>query len=296
MMKHKRILVALSLSDGRDAAFERALALAKESGAELYLLHAVPANQPFSYRAAERLQRSKELRERAEAAGVSALTVEQHGDPGEIIVLHADARPVDLIVMGTERRTGWARIRERSVAERVLRRTKRPTLVVRSDDTADGRAFENVLVAVDMSPASTALIDTALQLSGRETRQLTVIHAVNGIEAAGEVRNRARWVVPEYRGYVLDAARQQLADVMPRSVGTDVRLDVAAGPAAETIGAYAADANADLIVMGRSKRFMHLGSTAVGMLRNTDRALLIVPPEASAQTIDRGRSLYKRAA
>src|SRR5262245_11471995 len=108
-MKHNRILVALNLADVRDPAFERALALAKASGSELYLLHAVPANQPFSFRAAERLQRRETFRKRAEAAGVSAVTVEQHGDPAEIIVLHADARPVDFIVMGTERRTGWAR-------------------------------------------------------------------------------------------------------------------------------------------------------------------------------------------
>jgi len=277
MMNHKRILVALSLLDSRDAAFERALALAKASGAELYLLHAVPANQRFSYRAAERLQRWTELRDRAEAAGVNARTVEQHGDPAEIIVLHADARPVDLIVMGTERRTGWARLRERSVAEQVLRRTKRPTLVVRRDDTGDGPDFENVLVAIDLSPASTGLIDTALQLSGGESRQLTVLHAVSGIEAAA-------------------AARQQLADVMPSSVGAEVRLHVAAGPAAETIRACAEDANADLIVMGRSKRLMNLGSTAVRVLRNTDRALLIVPPRVSTQTIDIEPSVHMRAA
>jgi len=299
MMNHKRILVALSLLYGRDVAFERALALAKASGAELYLLHAVPANERFSYRAAERLQRSTELRERAGAAGVNALTVEQHGDPAEIIVLHADARPVDLIVMGTERRTGWARLRERSVAEQVLRRTKRPTLVVRRDDTGDGPAFENVLVAVDLSPASTGLIDTALQLPGGESRQLTVIHAVSGLEAVAAVRDRARWMVTEYRGgggYVRDATRQQLADVMPSGVGTNVGLHVAAGPAAETIRAYAEEANADLIVMGRSKRFMHLGSTAVRVLRNTDRALLIVPPGAFAQTIDVEPSVHTRAA
>jgi nucleotide-binding universal stress UspA family protein len=111
MMIHKRLLVPLSLSDGRDVAFEHALAMATAWSAELYLLHAVPADERFSYRATERLQRSKELRERAEAAGVSAQWVEQHGDPAEIIVLHADARAVDLIVIGTERRTGWARWR-----------------------------------------------------------------------------------------------------------------------------------------------------------------------------------------
>jgi len=277
MIHHKRILVALSLLDGGDAPFERALALAKASGAELYLLQAVSANERFSYRAAERRRRSTELRDRADAAGVNAIAVEQHGDPAEIIVLHADARPVDVIVMGTERRTGWARLRERSVAEQVLRRTKRPTLVVPRDDTGDGPVFENVLVAIDLSPVSTGLIATALQLSRGENRQLTVLHAVSGIEAAA-------------------AARQQLADVMPSSVGATVSLHVAAGPAAQTIRAYAEDANADLIVMGRSKRFMHLGSTAVRVLRNTGRALLIVPPEALAQTIDVEPSVHVRAA
>ena len=69
---------------------------------------------------------------------------------------------------------------------------------------------------------------------------------------------------------------------MPPSVVSDVKLRVAAGPAAATIRAHATDVNADLIVMGRSKRFMHLGSIAVRVLRRTDRALLVVPPAARA--------------
>jgi nucleotide-binding universal stress UspA family protein len=297
-MNHKRILVALSLTDGRDAAFERALALARTSNSELYLLHAVPANQPFSFRAAERLQRSVELRKRAEAAGVNVQTVEQHGDPAEIIVLHADARPVDFIVMSTERRTGWARFRQPSVAERVLRRTKRPTLVVPNDDKADGSAFENVLVAVDLSPASRTLVERAMDLLGGGVRQLTAIHAVNTIEPAGALRNRTRWLVPEYRGYLLGEARRRLRAVMPQSAGTDVKhkLRVDGGAAPETIRAHAADVNADLIVMGRSKRFMHLGSTAVRILRTTNRPLLVVPPTASPQTIDAEQSNHRRAA
>ena len=50
-MNLKRILVAINSPNERDAAFERALALAQSSGAELYLLHAVPVNDPFSFRA-----------------------------------------------------------------------------------------------------------------------------------------------------------------------------------------------------------------------------------------------------
>ena len=293
-MNHKRLLVPLNLLDQHDVAFARALAMAKAWGAELYLLHAVPAYERFSYRATERLQRSKQLRERAAAAGVSAQTVEQHGDPAEIIVLHADARDIDLIVIGTERRKGWARWRQRSVAESVLRRTRRPTLVIGSEDGVPESTFANVLVAVDLSPASTPLIETALQLPGDERRQLTVIHAVNTLAAAAGVDSG--WIVPEYRSHLIEAARGRLADVMPRSGASDVKLHVAAAPVAQMIRAYAAHMEADLIVMGRSKRFMHLGSTAVRVLRNTDRSLLIVPPSASAQTISAEPSVQTLAA
>jgi nucleotide-binding universal stress UspA family protein len=193
--------------------------------------------------------------------------------------------------MGKDRRTGWARWRQRSVAEEVIRRTKRPTLVVGSDDTGDNAVYENVLVAVDMSPGSTPLIAAALQWSGGTARHTTVIHAIDGFGAAGD-----GWLVPEYRGYVLGDARRELAKLVPPNVASGVKLRVAAGPAASTIRAHAADVNADLIVMGRSKRFMHLGSTAVRVLRRTDRALLVIPPSATRQTIDAERSVYSRAA
>src|SRR5688572_12264064 len=130
-MELTRILVAINSPNGRDAAFERALALARSFGAELYLLHAVPVNQRFSFRAPERLARMADMRKRAEDAGVRVQTVEQHGDPAEIIELHANARAVDLIVMGGEARRGWGRPRS-VVAERVIRRTRVPTLVIPS--------------------------------------------------------------------------------------------------------------------------------------------------------------------
>ena len=296
-MTHKRILVALSLADGRDPAFERALALAQTSGAELYLLHAVPAVHPFSSGATQRLQRAAKLRARAAAAGVTAQTIEQHGDPAEIILLHADARAVDLVVMGTERRTGWARLRERSVAERVLRRTTRPTLVVAADDTGEGAVVRKVLVAVDLSPASATVVDTARQLLGSEARQVTVLHAVDSIEAATAVHSYARWMVPEYRSYMLGDARRRLESLLPPSVATDVTLQAraTAGPPAEVIAAHAADLDADVIVLGRSKRFLHLGSTALRLLRTTNRALLVVPPAAIVQTIA-APSVHPRAA
>ena len=41
-MNKREILVAASLTNGRDVAFDRGLAIAQRSGTELYVLHAVP--------------------------------------------------------------------------------------------------------------------------------------------------------------------------------------------------------------------------------------------------------------
>lgn len=295
-MALNRILVAAGLAKGPDPAFERALTLAAASGAELYVLHAVPADRRFSFRADERRDRAGQLRQRAEAAGVRAQTIEQQGDPAEIIVLHADARPVDLIVMASERRTGWARLRQPSVAERVLRRTKRPTLLAGADAGRESM-FSNMLVAVDLSPASEGLADTAMTLAGGGVRRLTIAHAVDSAGAAGSDSSPTRWMVPEYRAFVLDDVRRQLGVAMPESI--DPRLDVdfrvASGPAARTIDALAANIDADLIVVGRSRRFMHLGSTAVQLLRNTRRAVLVVPPEAHRRATNPDASLHRAA-
>jgi nucleotide-binding universal stress UspA family protein len=169
MMNKRRILVAANLTNGRDVAFDRGLAIARTSGAELYLLHAVPANTRFSTGAAERRRRTAEFRDRAERMGVTFQAVEQHGDPADIIELHANARDVDLIVIGAERPRKAKWLRRSSITERVMRRSKKPTLVVPSDDDP-GSDFDNLLVAVDPSPESKSLVEQAMQLPGGDAR------------------------------------------------------------------------------------------------------------------------------
>jgi nucleotide-binding universal stress UspA family protein len=117
----KNSLCAIDLTKASRTAFDRALSIARVSKAKLYVLHAVPANMPFSWRASDRLGRLTELRIRAERAGV--------GDPARVIVLHAHSRKADLVV-GCNRRRGWRRFREGSVGERVLRRAAWAVLIV----------------------------------------------------------------------------------------------------------------------------------------------------------------------
>ena len=285
-MNLKRILVAVNSLNGRDAAFERALVLAQESAAELYVLHAVPASQPFSFRAAERLERMADMRRRAQGLGVAVQTVEQHGDAAEIIELHADTRNVDLIVMGSEAHRGWGR--RSLVAERVIRRTNVPTLVVASDAYETSVAFQNVLVAVDLSPASKDVLSAAIDFTSGAAVQLTVVHTVKTVEAADAVQSPARWMVPEYRTHLLEDARHTLEAVVAATSASVDALKVSTGPAARAILEHAAKVNADLVVVGRSRGFKMLGSTALRVLRKNERSLLVIPTDAQHATgIDR---------
>jgi nucleotide-binding universal stress UspA family protein len=133
-----RILCAVDLEKASERAFDRALSLAIVGNAKLFILHATPANVPFSWRARERLAYLTKLRERAEAKGVRVRVEEQHGDPARVIILHANARNVDIVILGSNRRRGLRRLKEGSVAHRVLRRAAWPVLIVPWDAPPTG--------------------------------------------------------------------------------------------------------------------------------------------------------------
>lgn len=126
----RKIVCAVDLGKASAKAFDRALAIARASKARLYVLHAVPAERPFSSRQRERGALLASLEQRAERVGVPVRVVEQHGDPARLIVLHANDRKADLVVLGSNRRRGWQRFKEGSVGDRVLREAAWAVLIV----------------------------------------------------------------------------------------------------------------------------------------------------------------------
>jgi nucleotide-binding universal stress UspA family protein len=111
--------------------------------------------------------------------------------------------------------------------------------------------------------------------------RMTVMHTVKALEANDAVQSPARWMVPEYRAHVLEDARRTLEEVVSDTPGSaDLRVQLATGSPARTILEHADAMNADLVVVGRSRGFKLLGSTAVRLLRRNDRALLVIPGAA----------------
>jgi nucleotide-binding universal stress UspA family protein len=277
-----RILVAVDFSRPGRSAFDQALALSREHGAELTVVHAVPANRPFRRRSRERIALIAQLREIAESSGVRFSVGVQHGDPAGVILLHARSRRPDLIVLGTHQRTGLDRLRTGSVAERVVSQAAQPVLVVPRGNAGAVRSFDSVLVAVDFRDASNRAVEQAVALAARFNGRVTLLHVVPG-SPNGVPRHLYRYGAAEYQnGMRLDAWRR-LHSVVPRdpTPGAQVHARVVTGDPATEIARVAAETDADLIAMGITRRSALsrklFGGTAARVMRIAGQPVIAVP-------------------
>lgn len=146
MKRIRRILYPTDFSSASRPALERALGLARDSRAELIILHVMAPVIPVvgegyippqTYEAIDTAARKSAqtkldaLVARARKAGVRTRGLLVEGTPHDRIVRAAKAQRVDLIVMGTHGRSGLARLFVGSVASRVVSAAACPVMTVR---------------------------------------------------------------------------------------------------------------------------------------------------------------------
>jgi nucleotide-binding universal stress UspA family protein len=135
------ILHPSDFSERSDYSFRFASLLARDLGARLIVLHAIPpapvavqgeliAYVPPSEKCKEELW-EKLHNLRAEDPKVQVEHFLEEGDPASIILHVAETTPCDLIVMGTHGRTGLGRLLMGSVAEEVVRKAPCPVLTLK---------------------------------------------------------------------------------------------------------------------------------------------------------------------
>ena len=145
----KRILVPVDFSDGARHALQIAQNMATTDDATVELIHVLdsfPAFEgtealvikvagddpkPYETHAREEAARSLQLFLTGSFEGVPPNLTVEVGNTDKVIIGHAVANDIDLIVMGTHGRSGWRRLGIGSVAERVLRTSEVPVLTVR---------------------------------------------------------------------------------------------------------------------------------------------------------------------
>ena len=145
MFEIRRILCPIDLSETSKPAFEYAVALAAQLGAELELLHVyqLPAyalpEGGLEILAGLEAEIENQLQQQLDAfakhstePSVKITTVLGTGVPYVEIIRAAKQRKADLIVIGTHGRTGLAHLLIGSVAERVVRTSEVPVLSIRT--------------------------------------------------------------------------------------------------------------------------------------------------------------------
>jgi len=140
---YKKILIATDGSEYTKNSIDYGIDLAKSTQAKLHVIYVIDtaafASIPmdaawesmYELLKQEGDEATRYVAEKAEAEGleVEKLTVEGH--PAEEIIKYAEKNSMNLIVMGTLGKSGLDRFLLGSVAEKVVRASKIPVLVVR---------------------------------------------------------------------------------------------------------------------------------------------------------------------
>jgi universal stress protein A len=139
----KKILCPIDFDDNSIAALHYARDLAKEHDATLYVMHVVFVLLPGAgfpvepYPVVSDEPGKEELQKIAREhldGKVRYELVARTGSPAETINQAAEDLGADLIVMATHGRTGVTRLFLGSVAEHVVRTSRRPVLTIRPQD------------------------------------------------------------------------------------------------------------------------------------------------------------------
>ena len=144
----KKILLPVDFTPCSEAALAYALRLGEILEADIDVLHVwepgpIPPEADLAtiglLSASERAQRLKEwLMAMEQGKHGRTRAVLETGDPTSTILELAGSSDYDLIVMGTNGRSGVRQILQPSVAERVVRRAPCPVLTVRTGSPASG--------------------------------------------------------------------------------------------------------------------------------------------------------------
>ena len=283
----RRILVAVDFSELAETACQEATAMARRTGAELVLLHAVePEGTPGGAGPSE----SGMLRAAREALDLLRLrhvsgeqVVSTHvaiGRPSDAICEAASLLDADLVVVGTHGRTGFRRILLGSVAERVVRLCERSVLVARMGAVA-GEGYRQVLAATDFSAAAERAARVAGRLAARPAlvRVLHYHDPLPSLSAGPDVAATAEQMNATYSRWA-----SWYREELEQDGGIAVEFESQPGHPVRGLLERLDSADYDLVALGHSRhigvRGRTIGTVAEMVVRHAGCSALVVPATA----------------
>ncbi|RYX83860.1 universal stress protein [bacterium] len=294
MSRIKKILCPTDWSEPSRVALQTAAKLALQEGADLLVIHVLPSlglvrgiSSAASLGAAmkhEAYEKLTALIAECVPSDVRVYPLIRVGEEADEI--HLAALQVDVVVMSTHGRSGWAHWAFGSVAETVLLGSTCPIFVIgptgtrqAKDETREGVRnpsfgfpFKQVLWPTDWSEPSERALDDAIAISARHGAQLLMLHVLEPPEMEPLVWERRQRAEMQERFREL-CARKPEAKEAQQLIGY--------GVAAEEIIRIAVEKGVDLIVMSTQGRTawqrLKLGSVAQKVVRQVPCPILLIP-------------------
>jgi nucleotide-binding universal stress UspA family protein len=220
-------------------------------------------------------------------AGVSVKCVIKKGKPEDVIIEEAGADKSTLIAMATHGRSGLNRWLLGSVAEKVLRGSSNPLLLVRASEKAksEGEAMlKSVIVPLDGSELAESVVPTVVELAKTLKLEVLLVRAFNipaSMYAGGggyyaidyeEVRRQFKTEAHAYLEKKAEDLRQlglnKVSLVSPEGYSADEII---------VLGQQSPDSLIAMCTHGRSgvTRWV-LGSVTENVVRHSDNPVLVI--------------------
>ncbi len=299
MLDIKRILFATDFPEIAQRALCYALELAVGFDARLDVIHVIQHNshlesdhhtrtvpENIEVRLKETVQAQLEaLHPGASLRREIHYMVQQGAGVGTSIGTYAERNDIDLVVLGTHRRSDVQRLLLGSVAEDVVRTAPCAVLTVPPHEDANGKALkiQRILVPIDFSAHARRALRIAKEAAGRLGAQLDLLHIIGPMARPEFYDAKLRWL-PEGAMRLQPTVRQQLEAVYEQTEGPDVvgYAHAIKGNPADKIIEFAQANDAGLIVMAprglTGMQRLMLGSVTEWVLREAHCPVLVVKP------------------
>ncbi len=263
----QRLLVATDFSPAAVLAGQRAARIARQCQGQLRLQHVMSTSllndlrdwmvpgQPWQERVRQQAAAALKLEARALQGDEPQASIETRlvdGAPVQGITETAREWPADLLVVGARGDNPLHHLLIGTTAERLLSKSDRPMLVVRSEPEDD---YQRVLVPVDFSPWSESAIPLARAMA--PGAHLVLMHSFS---IPFEEKLRFAGVDDDTLGHYRERARQDASDHLNALIDRhslqphEFTLSLSEGDAPAHILRVATERECDLIVIGKHGR------------------------------------------
>lgn len=263
----QRLLVATDFSPAAVLAGQRAARIARQCQGQLRLQHVMSTSllndlrdwmvpgQPWQERVRQQAAAALKLEARALQGDEPQASIETRlvdGAPVQGITEAAREWPADLLVVGARGDNPLHHLLIGTTAERLLSKSDRPMLVVRSEPEDD---YQRVLVPVDFSPWSESAIPLARAMA--PGAHLVLMHSFS---IPFEEKLRFAGVDDDTLGHYRERARQDASDHLNALIDRhslqphEFTLSLSEGDAPAHILRVATERECDLIVIGKHGR------------------------------------------